>query len=354
MRKILHILNTSTFSGAENVVITIINNMKNEYLSAYVSYDGAIRNVLIDSDIEFIPIRNMSIREVRNVVNQYNPDIIHAHDYTASIVAAFSTYKIPVISHLHNNSPWIKKINLRSIAYLISTIRYSKILGVSESIFSEYVFGNIIKKKQLVISNPIDINKIIDKSKDVLVGRNDVFDIIFLGRLEEAKDPIRFIRIIDQVIKKIPDIKVAIVGGGSLELSIKSIIENNGLSDNIELFGFLENPYVLLAKSKILCMTSKWEGFGLVAVEAMTFGLPVISTKVGGVPTIVNEKCGYLTDCDDDYHEEIIRLLTSETYYEIKSIEAKNRAASFDNLDSYKKKLIEVYDKSTKRFRGEQ
>ena len=67
--KVLHILNTNNFSGAENVVINIINNMKNNNELVYVSPEGPIRDYLEENDIMYEPIKKVSINEIKKVAN---------------------------------------------------------------------------------------------------------------------------------------------------------------------------------------------------------------------------------------------------------------------------------------------
>src|SRR5699024_9592480 len=109
------------------------------------------------------------------------PDIIHSHDFTTSVVSSLTSIKIPIISHLHNNGPWLKRPGIYSLVYGLSTIKYKQILGVSKSIFEEYIFGDLIKPKSKVISNPVDTNDVIKKSKN---GIKTSYDIVFLGRLD--------------------------------------------------------------------------------------------------------------------------------------------------------------------------
>ena len=162
--KIIHILNSNSYSGAENVAMTIINKMKAEHDIIYVSPEGNIRQYLEKNNIRYEPIKKVSIKEIRRVIKKYKPDIIHAHDFTASIIASICGKKVKTISHLHSNPTWIKSINLKTILYLISTIKYNKILLVSKSILNEYIFKKYIQKKSLIIGNPIDINKIIEQA----------------------------------------------------------------------------------------------------------------------------------------------------------------------------------------------
>ncbi|HAK42628.1 MAG TPA: hypothetical protein DCM59_07885 [Clostridium sp.] len=341
MKKILHILTSNSYSGAENVVISLINGLKDKFDFTYVSGDGDIRQILYRNDIEFIPIDKMKISEVRRVIKLYKPDIIHAHDFRASVVCAFANVKSPIISHLHNNSPWLKRYSFYSFIYLFASFRFNEILLVSKSIVEEYVFSGFIKDKAKVISNPIHTNGIVEKAKSH--GQIDAFDIIFVGRLTAAKNPLRFIEIMNDLIKVFPTAKACIVGNGELEKSCRYKIEQLRLSGHITLTGFLENPYQVMANSKLLCMTSDWEGFGLVAVEAFSLGLPVVASPVGGLVDIINNSCEKLCRTNLDYVLELKKLLSDVVYYEDRSKGALLRARELDNFSCYCQEIEKIY-----------
>jgi len=341
-KKILHILNTSSYSGAENVAITIINNTNSDYECAYASMDGSIRSVLEKNGITFLPISKMSVIEIKRIIELYNPDIIQAHDFTASIICSISTNRIPIISHIHNNSPWLKTYHPYSFGFLFAAMKFKKILGVSESIFSEYVFGNVIKSKSAVISNPVDLSTIRHHA-NIATNTGDTYDIVFLGRLAPPKNPKRFIKIIAALVEKFPYLKVAMIGTGELRDECKKLIEGYQLEMVIDLLGFMDNPYGILKTSKMLCMTSDWEGFGLVAIEALSLGVPVVANDVGGLPGIVNSKCGALCIRDDEFIVEISLLLNDQDYLDAKSKEAIKQAEKLGNIDIYTSKIHEIY-----------
>lgn len=339
--RILHILNTNKYSGAENVAITIINEMKNDNEITYVSPEGDIREYLKKNKINYEPIKKISMKEIRRVIKKYNPDVIHAHDFTASIISSLVRGKVKLISHIHNNYPWMKRINLKTIMYLISTIRYNKILLVSKSVLEEYVFKKYIKQKAIVIGNPIDISKTINMAEKETI--NEYYDLAFIGRLANQKNPLEFIEIVNELNKKM-NITAVMMGAGYKEKECKDLIEKYNLKNVIQLKGFLKNPYAVLKNCKILCITSIFEGFGLVAIEALSLGKPVIATNVGGLPTIVNEKCGQLSNNFSERVEEIEKLLTNQKYYNMKSSEALKRANELNNIDNYILKIKKIYE----------
>jgi len=336
-KRIIHILNSNSYSGAENVVITIIESFRklgyNEFEFIYVSLDGTIAEVLKKKNINFEFISKMTVSEIRRIIKKYNPSIIHAHDFTASIICSLATFKLPIISHLHNNSPWIKKLNVNSVVYALSTLKYKKILAVSESVLNEFIFGEFIKNKSYVIHNPIDIASVqqLAKTADEQIG----FDVIFLGRLSTPKNPIRFVNIINQLKQKIPSLTVAMIGNGEMKQQVSEHIEKIGLGNTIALLGFKNNPYGILANSKLLCIPSSWEGFGLVAIEALALGKPVVASPVGGLVNIVNNSCGMLCESDEHFVNEICSLLNDKSYYNGKSECAFERAKNMNNISEY-------------------
>jgi glycosyltransferase involved in cell wall biosynthesis len=284
----------------------------------------------------------MEISEIKRVVKSYNPDIIHAHDFRASVICAFANVSLPVISHLHNNSPWLKKYGFYSFIYLFASFRFKKILLVSSSIMDEYVFSRFIKDKIKLVSNPIHVNAIVEKAKKHN-PQPEFFDIIFVGRLTVAKNPLRFIKIMNNLINNIPTVTACIVGSGELEAACKYKIEQLHLTNHITFTGFLENPYPIMASSKLLCMTSDWEGFGLVAIEAFSLGLPVVASPVGGLINIVNSSSGKLCETNNEYILELKKLLSDSVYYKKMSEGALLRAKELDNFPDYCGEIERIY-----------
>lgn len=341
--KVVHLLNTSKYSGAENVVITLIRSLKEEVDCIYVSPRGSISDVLKENNINYYPLDSdiINIYELRKMIKHVKPDIIHAHDFTASILSTVSCFNIPIISHLHNNPLWIRNLNLKSLLYYFSLKRYKKVLAVSKAVVNEFYFSKIIKSKSLVIGNPFDKASVIKKAKEKY--DNKFYDLIFIGRLTDQKDPLLLIDIVFELSKKIPEIKVAIIGDGELKLEILKKTQEYRIENNVTIYGFLENPYTVLNNSKILCIPSKWEGFGLVALEAISLGKPVVAASVGGLVNIVDNQCGKLCIKKNDYVEEILNLLLNKKYYDLKSSFALNKSCDFDNIDEYKLQIKEIY-----------
>ena len=345
-RTILHILNSNKFSGAENVAIKIIENVNRnkEFECFYMSPNGEISKILNSKNINYIPVKRLSCREIKKMSQKYGVDIIHAHDFRASILSAFSRSKAKVISHIHKNDPRMKTVNVFSLIYLISTYKYKNILMVSNEIEKEFKFNNIIKEKVKTIGNPVDIETIIEKSLEP-IDNKEKYDVVFLGRLSKEKDPIEFIEIIKEIKKNNKEIKAAMIGDGDLkEICLKKIVEYN-LVKNIKMYGFIENPYSIVKNAKIMCITSKWEGFGLAAIEGLALGIPVIARNAGGLKEIITENCGNLFENKIEAVKYIEKMLNDPRALQEKSKKANNRAKELEKKEEYIEKILEIYEK---------
>lgn len=341
MRTIIFLVNSGDFSGAEKVNLEIIKNFQNKYKFYWASAMGAIDEYLDENQVEHIVVDKISVKTVRQIEHDYQPDIFHATDYNASVMCALANLKTPFISHLHNNTPWLKKIHPFVFAYLYAAIKTKKILIVSDSIEREYIFSKVIKGKIQNVANPISCQDILDKSDQ---NNKKQYDICFVGRLTDQKNPFLFLHIIKRLKKQYADLKAIMVGEGELRNDIQKRIESDGLSEWITLVGFQKNPYEYMGKSKILLLPSKYEGYGLVAFEALTLGLPCVVADVGGLSSIVTAECGFLCRKEEEYLEGIKILLSDQSVYEDYSLKARKHAREIENVEIYMKNIENVYE----------
>lgn len=341
--KVLHLLKSTAYSGAENVALSIMQHFPEEDMT-YASPNGPIRKVIEDAGQKFYPLEAASVSGVRKAIQEVRPDIIHAHDFSMSTYAAWATSNIPVIAHLHNNPPWIKKLHPKTLSFLLSVHRIKKIITVSPSVEHDFLLSSFFVSKIEVLGNVVNEENIRIKAKESIIANPT--DVLFLGRFSLQKCPILFCQIIEQVQQTIPTVQAAMIGEGELRSEVEQYIFEHHLNENIKLPGFQSNPYPYLNKSKLLLMPSAWEGFGLVAVEALCLGKPVVCSGAGGLIDIVDNDCGAICKSSDDYANAVIRLLSQPSVYKQKSACAIERVASFSNWEAYKTRLNNIYSKA--------
>ena len=338
--KIVMVVNSKIFSGLENVTIEIMEHLNKNFEFIYVTRKGSIIEVLKEKKLKYYVIDKMNANSIKKMLDELKPDIIHAHDYRASFVCSLVKKRIPLVIHLHNNPPWLKKIHHNSFAFLFSAIRANKVLVVSNSIENEFVFSKFIKNKILNISNPISVKKI---SQKVSKSYSKKYDLCCVARISKQKNPLRFLSIIKKIVEVKPNLKAVWVGDGELKYNVLSKVKEYGLEKNVEFVGFQRNPYKYIAESKIFVLTSSWEGFGLVAFEALSLGVPCLVSKVGGLVDIVDQSCGYLCENDDDFVNNILKLLENNEFLKIRD-NCKKKAQNLENIKEYMSKLKKIYE----------
>lgn len=341
LKKIFFIMSTDDYSGAEAVNFEIIDNLKAYFDFYWVSKKGNINKFLEERNIRWIEIKKLSVSEIKRIIKENNPNILHATDYKASVICSMSNSGIPLIEHLHNNAPWLTKACINSFAFLYAGIRANKILTVSESIQKEYIFSKLLKNKIECVGNPVSRKKVLENVDKKSISKN--YDICCVARIVEQKNPLKFLKIIHSVKSSIPNIRVVWVGKGEMYDIVKENVKNLNLEKNIDFVGFQKNPYIYMNQSKVFVLTSSTEGFGLVAFEALTLGLPCVVSNVGGLPSIVDDDCGKLCNTDSDFILEIEKLLKNNDYLKRKSSFAIEKSKKIENIDDYMKKIKKVY-----------
>lgn len=342
--KVLHVLNTSTFSGAENVVCQIAKMFENDanIEMAYASPDGEIRNVLKEQSISYFPMSKLSYYELKKVIDKYSPDIIHGHDIRGAIYASCFANRAMIVHTIHGNDIRMRKLSFKSWLYYISSRKACHIFWVSESCLKQYYYSKRIMNKSSVLYNVININEVKRKINEDKSTYN--YDAIFLGRIAYPKNPQRLIRVARLVVREIPDFKLVIVGSGDQLEEIKSLVREYGIQNNIDFKGFMSNPYKILCDSKVMIMTSDWEGTPMVALEAMAIGIPIVSTPTDGMNDVVkNGYNGFLSFDEKELSQYISKIVTNDDLRSKLSKHQVIESNQMNDISQYKEKLMKVY-----------
>lgn len=342
---ILHVLNTGEFSGAENVAIQIIKMYQKErnYKMIYCSLDGPIRDVLLNKNIDFEPIQKMNIKEIRRVINKYKPDIIHAHDMKASFFVSIACKNTPFVCHIHNNNFNSRNLSLKVILFRTAAKKSRHIFWVSKSAMNGFYFKEQVKEKSSILYNVINAEEV--RKNAELACNVPSCDIIYLGRLSPEKNPLRLLDLIFEIKKTIPYITLGIIGTGELEAEIIKKIDKLQLNDNVTLFGFQSNPYPFLKKSKLMLMTSLWEGLPMCALEAISLGIPIVSTPTDGLcELVIDGKTGFLSNDNIDLANKIVLICNNSDLRKNMSLATLAQAEKLLDLKKYKNELTTYYE----------
>ncbi len=174
--------------------------------------------------------------------------------------------------------------------------------------------------------------------------------ILFSGRLTEQKRPDRFLRVLHRIGERRPDLEfiARIAGDGPWRPRLEKLAHDLGLSPkSVEFLGELQDVKPFYYDSDFLMLTSDWEGTPNVLLEAMACGLPVLATRVGGVPEIVNLDGGLLVESSDEegMTTAALRLIDELELRHSLSRYGREHVSRFHSASKLNTQLIEIYQR---------
>jgi len=227
---------------------------------------------------------------------------------------------------------------LRRVRYFLYKFLFNYadyVIAVSEGIKTdlEKTF-NIIQRKIKIIYNPVDSEKInilkAEEIKDLRIKEKSF--LLTVGRLTKQKGYPYLFRAYSRIHKEI-DEKLIILGTGEEEEKLKSLANELGIQERVVFLGFQKNPYKFMNIASIFVLSSLWEGFPNVLLEAMECGVPVVSTDCSSGPReiITNGKNGILIPPADEraLADAMLTLLKDENLRKKFSKNGKRRAEDF-------------------------
>lgn len=308
--KVLHIISTLSSGGAEKMLIDIVREMKRQNINCEVAVLTKKNNFFGEQLTALnIPVyygKTNKVYSVKNILfirdilknNKY--DCIHTHLFSPqlfTIIAMMLTkYRYPLITTEHSTHNRRRSMKL---FYLLDYWMYKKYNGIiaisngTKEQLSAYLPDTF--KKTVVIENGIQIEKYkyakpYSKIKLHPSLNKDDKIILMVAAMREQKDHETLIR----ASKILPDnYRVVFVGEGKRFSEVKEYASKYG-RNNIIFLGRRNDVPSIMASSDVFVLSSNWEGFGLVVVEAAAAGLPIVASNVDGLNQIVRDLGGYL------------------------------------------------------------
>jgi glycosyltransferase involved in cell wall biosynthesis len=233
-------------------------------------------------------------RKVRSLARSMRPDVAVAFMHSTYVPIAFGLAGtgIPLIASEHTSAAHFTGRPLqRGLARMAQRIAYAKTV-VSSQIFDEHPPG--WRKNLHILPNPVDLQVFVAAQR---VRPSDKV-IICVGGLRPEKDQLTLLAAFDLVAREFPDWRLRLVGDGSERPAIEARIAASPFRSRIELPGVRRDVASEYAKSSIVVMPSRYESLGMVAIEAMASGRPVIGFKdcVGAATLIQDGFNGLLVD----------------------------------------------------------
>lgn len=348
---ILHITNQLDVGGITSYVLTLGTGFKKRAHSVFIaSSGGEILPRFVKEGMVFIPIPIKTKSEISPKVliclnrlltaaRKNKIDIIHSHSRTTQVLG-FLLGRLTGIPYLSTCHGFFK----RRFSRRVCPCWGRKVIAISRQVKEHLMDDFGVKENDIrVIHNGIDTDKFKDledkagmKNKFGL-GNFPVIGII--ARLSDVKGHIYLIGAMKFVIKKIPDARLFIVGEGRMKAELVNLTKRLGLEKNIVFTPDVDDTRDALAAMDIFVMPSLNEGLGLALMEAMSCGLAVVGSNVGGIKTLIQHGVnGLLVEPKDEtgLSSAILELLGDS----VKAATLGNTAKTFINDNFSQEKMV--------------
>jgi len=303
--KILQLISTLGFFGAENVMLEISKGLRELGQEVYVgaivnkaqrsldvieraSEEGFETDTFISDDR--FNLRNL--QQIRSFIRSRGIEIIHTHNYKSNFYGLISTGTLSVkrVSTCHNWSGTSLKMKAYKGLDVLQLRCYDKIVAVSDTIRDELLKWGISKRKTLLVRNGIDVRRF-PSSKDAGMVRSqlgilpDEKVIGSVGRIEKGKGHEQMLEAAESILASYPRTRFLVVGDGPLLNDLK--IKASGLP--FIFTGMRRDVEDMYAAMDIFVLPSMNEGLPMVMLEAMCSDKPVVVSRVGEIPHVIND-----------------------------------------------------------------
>jgi glycosyltransferase involved in cell wall biosynthesis len=312
--RVVHLLKVTGIAGAEQHLLRLLPALRERGVDArFVGLDVMGSDAerfyarLADADVPAEHIRcagDVNPRMARDVVRTLRalrPDLLHTHLVHADVYGAIASRvtRVPFVSTRHNDD-----------RYQLGPFRYvdrafasgaSRLIAISDAVRRFLVGAGLPDRRFETIRYGLD--EMPSLPSEIAPAQAGVPDgaplVLAIGRLIEQKDHVTLLRAFERVHGRLPDARLAILGDGPLLTRTRALVDELGLTEVVVLPGRLETRD-WLERADVFAHSSRWEGFGIVLLEAMLAGLPAVATRVSAVPEIVVDgETGLLSEAGD-------------------------------------------------------
>ncbi|MEO7158286.1 MAG: glycosyltransferase [Vicinamibacterales bacterium] len=351
--KICFVIPTLTSGGAERVAVTVLSALdgaRHERVLYLFSSANAVYLDRVDPRVRIIVATQSSwvgrMRELAAFVRDYQPDIVMpflSYFITAIAVRLAGTPSMvvfnqgtPTSGFLHDpDFSWRRPVRRRLFAAMTRYFynRADAIVATSQGVADDLVTAyGVPRAKIRVLHNPVDLDAIAQQSREPigaeLAGDHPV--VVAAGRLANVKNYPLLIAAIAELAQQTP-VHVWVLGEGPEQARLEALARERGVASLVRFLGFQSNPWRFMARADAFALTSVYEGFGNVLVEAMACGTAVVATRSPGTLEIItNGQNGFLVDHDARSLASAIReMVTNRDRREAVVARAKESVAHY-------------------------
>jgi glycosyltransferase involved in cell wall biosynthesis len=371
---ILHIIDSAGIYGAEVMLLNLMEAQKKMGLHPALLSMGHVsigqKSVEIESMKRGLNTKTLRFRNKLNILNalkilqianSLDVQVVHSHGYKGNILLGLLPRRfrsIPVITTLHGwtATRLLSKISIYEFIDALAIKNLECVVGVSASISSKRII-KYFGINPFIINNGIkqlNFEKGVLKATFPALASNliDTYSILAIGRLSSEKGFDILIRSISHLVSEKIPVNLVIIGDGENRSRLDRIIEELGLEEIVHLIGYQQEAHRFMADFDAFVLPSLTEGLPITILEAMQAGIPIIATRVGEIPTLLDDgELGELVIPNDveDLSRALKRVYKNRQQAKEKSKKAKQNILINYGLEKMAKQYNDLYKKITNK-----
>ncbi len=300
---ILYVANHLNIGGITSYLLSLAAGLKQRGHNIYIaSSGGGLVSRFIEEGIVYVPVPIRTKQEVSPkiilsmfklsaLIRKNNIDLVHSNSRTTQVLGCLlnNFFGVPHISTCHG---FFKRRFFRKVFPCWG----QKVIAISEPVKEHLIKDFKVDEKDIVvIHNGIDVKKSqtpnpkpqSELKKGFGFGEGPVVGIV--ARLSDVKGHIYLIEAMSNVVERIPDAKLLIVGEGKMKNELVKLVKSLGIEKSVFFLPEVNDTKDVLSVMDLFVMPSLKEGLGLSLMEAMASGLCVIATAVGGIKSLIRD-----------------------------------------------------------------
>ena len=309
---ILHVLAPADSGGLETVVRSLALGHSNDGLQvAIAAVLESASNPFVEEardsglTVHVIQSAARSIRPerraVRALMTQNSVNVLHSHGYRSDIldIGMARGMHVPSVTTLHGFSATDRKARLYEWLQLRAARRASAIVAVSTNVANRILASgakpasvHLIRNAAGVVVSPVERS-----AARARLGLNDDLNVGWIGRLSREKAPDVMVAAM-RYLSDLP-LTLSFVGDGPDLAALSAQASDLGLGHRVRFLGRISDAATLLRAFDAVVLSSRTEGTPMVLLEAMGAGVPIVATRVGGVPDMLSDEQALLVNPED-------------------------------------------------------